>query len=60
MERRVIGPVREPSPCMGCTREMKAAGCHDRCKDFKLWRQNVETIKQKRREYDRMSRRKNM
>lgn len=53
MENRVSGPIRDKSPCMGCTREEKCPGCHDRCGVYQAWRQKIAAANEKRREYQR-------
>ena len=54
---------REVSPCKGCTERFSA--CHDNCpKDargefgHKAWKANLEAIKERRKEYNELNRRK--
>lgn len=51
MGKPITGPVREKSPCAGCQRPEKKSGCHDRCKEFKAWREKVDATNGKRKEY---------
>lgn len=51
MGKAITGPVRGKSPCYGCQRPDKKAGCHDRCKEFKEWRDQVDAANKKRIEY---------
>ena len=51
MGGRITGTVRDKSPCFGCTREQKAPGCHDRCPEFKAWRQKVDAVNAAMQEY---------
>ena len=51
MGKPITGAVRDKSPCAGCQRPEKKAGCHDRCKDFKAWRETVDATNKKRIEY---------
>lgn len=46
-----IGPVRDEAPCKGCTRKEKTYGCHDRCEAYRQWKQGVDTVNKKRKEY---------
>lgn len=45
------GIQRDPSPCLGCTRESKCPGCHDHCEDFHRWKDKCKEIKQAKKEY---------
>ena len=51
MARCMSNPVREHPPCYGCTREEKRPGCHDRCKDYKAWKDLVQEVQGKRNAY---------
>lgn len=53
MYPQVIKPVREDAPCKGCTRAEKTYGCHDRCEAYRKWKQGVETVNERRREYSK-------
>ena len=56
-ESRISAPVRDKSPCCGCTEKFTA--CHDRCpKDlrgeygYKAFREQIAKVKGERRKYD--------
>ena len=49
--QRISSPIRDQPPCMGCTREIKAPGCHGRCEDYKAWKKVLDAVKENRREY---------
>ena len=51
MGKAITGSVRGVAPCKGCQRPEKKSGCHDRCKDFRAWRETVDAINKKRSEY---------
>lgn len=55
-ESRIAAPVRDKSPCCGCTEKFLA--CHDRCpKDergqygYKVFRGRIQQVKDARRNY---------
>ena len=52
------GIVRDKSPCAYCQDDEKDRACHDSCKRFQEWKAKVEAVKEAKRTYDRLNRRK--
>ena len=52
------GSVRGKSPCASCPDDEKYTACHDSCKRFQEWKAKVEAVKEAKRAYDRLNRRK--
>lgn len=57
MATPIDSPIRDKSPCYGCTE--KFAACHDRCpKDkrgefgYKAWKDKVDSANKARKEYN--------
>lgn len=51
MGERITGPARGVSPCAGCARPWKQPGCHDKCQDFKSWKEEAQKNKKAKEEY---------
>lgn len=54
--KRLVGVVRGVSPCTEC--EERHTACHDRCEKYKAWKAEVQIIKDKKKAYDSLNRRK--
>jgi hypothetical protein len=50
-EQKTIPTIREVSPCAFCPPEEKYLACHDTCKKFAEWKNKVDAVKKKKREY---------
>ena len=57
-EQRFNSGIREKSPCAYCTDDEKHTACHDTCERFKAWKAKLETVKEAKKAYDRLNRRK--
>jgi hypothetical protein len=42
--------TREVSPCKDC--EDRHIACHDRCDNYKKWKQRIDEIKKAKKEYE--------
>lgn len=48
-EQYIPSMIREVSPCKDCAE--KAPGCHGSCPKYKAWADELERIKENRRQY---------
>jgi hypothetical protein len=56
MDKRLPGVIRGVSPCAECSERHTA--CHDNCPKYKEWKAEMQKVKDKKKEYDRLNRRK--
>ena len=50
MSGSVWGGYDNGCPCKGCTERKPGTGCHDRCEQFKAWKEKEEKKKEAKRE----------
>ena len=60
MSKPIRGPIRDMSPCNGCTEKFEA--CHGNCpkdargeKGYGAWLQEAERVKNNRKEYNMLA-----
>lgn len=49
--KEISGPIRNDNPCLKCKQPKRHPGCHDKCKEYKEWKAEIERVNQNRRDY---------